>query len=141
MACRLCKERVSRDAGRVDRPQAFTVLSIIASPSLSSDVRHKATSLLRQLHSAYSNDKNARHASSGTPASLAPLTDAEAQTLESELENGKLDDRVESTPVRTDHVLRVHGIYMDRRREFEIRVGQDGKLAVYDAKEGKPWGS
>ena len=112
------------------------MISIIASPTLSSDVRHRATSLLRSLHSAYANDKAARIAPS---ASIAPIPDDEAKALEADIESGKLDDRVEHTPVQTGQILRVHRIFMDRRREFEVRVGSDSRLELWDAKEGKIW--
>lgn len=57
----------------------------------------------------------------------------------SDLEPGRADSRVEHVPVRTGEILRVHGIYMDRRREFEVRVGEWGRLELWDAVEGKPW--
>lgn len=145
------------------------VLSIIASPTLSSDVRHKATGLLRQMHKAYSDDKQAKKSSDpntaaavvneksipsststptsastqGVPgiaqpsASLSPLSDSEARELEQAIENGMVDDRIENTPIGTDEVLRVHGIYMGERREFDIRASVDGKLELWDAKTGK----
>jgi len=50
-----------------------------------------------------------------------------------------VDERIENTAVRTGSVLRVHRIYMDRRREFDVRVGKEGKLELWDAKEGKMW--
>jgi len=140
-------DRLSAEIGGLTALQR-EVLSIIASPSLSSDVRHRATALLRQLHSAYSNDKSSRVKQSSTAnplpqpdpsAALAPLSDDEAQRMEKELEDGKLDDKVENTPVATGAVLRVHGIYMDRRREFEIRTGAGGKLELWDAHEKKLW--
>jgi hypothetical protein len=46
---------------------------------------------------------------------------------------------VEDKPVKTGEVLRVHRIFMDRRREFEIRVGEWGRMELWDAKEGKLW--
>ena len=115
------------------------MISIIASPTLSSDVRHRATSLLRSLHSAYTNDKAARVASTAPSASLAPIPDDEAKTLEDDIESGKLDDTVENKPVRTGEILRVHRIFMDQRREFAVRVGSDSRLELWDAKEGKVW--
>lgn len=158
------------------------VMSIVASPTLSSDVRHKATGLLRQVYDAYSSDKagtkqaaaagagagagaaGAGVAASGTgtaataqvshahtdevptftpPASRNINTDtqAEARALEAELDYQQLDDKVEETPVSTDEILRVHGIYMSQRRHFEIRVDHTGRLVLWDAKEGKVWGT
>lgn len=123
----------------------------MASPTLSSDVRHKATGLLRQLHAAYSSDKANKTSTSSTSttptnpssdapsATLTPLSDAEAKELEQELEQGKMDDRVENKPVKTGEGLRVHGVYMKERREFEIRTGEDGKLELWDAKTGERW--
>lgn len=127
-----------------DRLAYTLVLSIIASPTLSSDVRHKATGLLRQLHTAYSSDKASRTTPTTSDpatsnAALTPLTESEAKELEQELEEGRLDDRVETTPVKTGEVLRVHGIYMKERREFDIRTGSDGKLELWDAKTGERW--
>jgi hypothetical protein len=43
---------------------------------------------------------------------------------------GKADDQVENRPICTGEVLRVHGIYMKERREFDIRVGDQGKLEL-----------
>lgn len=177
-------------------------MSIVASPTLSSDVRHKATGLLRQMYGAYNTDKAASAAKTGTeekpgqvdtnasasasagtgkglaataaaaastdpnappvpgqastqtepepglptftPPDLShidPATQAEARSLESQLDQNHLDDRVEDTPVSTDEVLRVHGIYMNQRRHFEIRVDASGKLVLWDADEGKLWGT
>lgn len=120
------------------------MLSIIASPTLSSDVRHKASSLLRQVHTAYSSDKAKSQAQAGvtaasTGATISPLSDSEAKELEQEIESGKIDDKVEHTPIKTDHVLRVHGVYMSERRHFEIRTGSDGKLELWDAKTKEKW--
>lgn len=155
-------------------------MSIVASPTLSSDVRHKATGLLRQLYDAYSNDKTANsakpgdppiplesstgkgkglaataaaRASTSNPDSTVPefthpdpshinsSTQAEARSLEMELDTQHLDDRVEDTPVSTDEVLRVHGIYMNQRRHLEVRVDGMGRLVLWDSDEGKVWGS
>ncbi|WVQ78703.1 hypothetical protein IAT38_000790 [Cryptococcus sp. DSM 104549] len=121
------------------------VLSIMASPTLSSDVRHKASSLLRSLHTSYSSDKAARSAaaSKGNPdpaqpsATLTPLSDDEAEKLEKEIEEGVIDDKVENKPVRTGAVLRVHGVYMNKRREFSVRTGDDGKLSLRDEHDKK----
>lgn len=121
------------------------VVSIIASPTLSSDVRHKSASLLRSLHKSYTGDKAARQEASsannpdaGQPsATLTPISDDEAEKLERDVESGEVDDRVENTAVRTGEVLRVHGIYMKQHREFEIRVGEEGKLALYDVDQKK----
>lgn len=116
------------------RADPTEVLSIIASPTLSSDVRHRASGLLRNLHGAYTRDKASR-----TSATISPLSQAEADALEADIESGKVDDRVEERAVRTDGVLRVHRIYMDRRREFEVRVGTEGKMTLWDGKEAKMW--
>ncbi|ORX36364.1 hypothetical protein BD324DRAFT_628534 [Kockovaella imperatae] len=152
------------------------VLTIISSPSISSDVRHRATSLLKQLHGAYAKDKAEKRPggasnnpnpimdptskqmpaeaapqsvtegtgsgiSSADPATdLGPLDEKEGAALEAELDAGKLDDRVEHTPIRTGEVLRVHGVYMNVKREFDIRVGAEGKLELWDAKANKRWG-
>jgi hypothetical protein len=163
--------------------------SIIASPTLSSDVRHKATGLLRQLYTAYSTDKESaksttpvegeiKHATLSNPhpngpqarsnlassstssnpptynesetvphfnpphnPSIPPETSQEAAALESELDNNKWDDRVEDTPISSESVLRVHGIYMSVRRHLEIRVDHAGNLVLWDAGEGKLWGT
>jgi hypothetical protein len=61
--------------------------------------------------------------------------------LESELDQGDIDDKVESRPVSTDAVLRVHGIYMSKRRHLEIRVDHTGSLVLWDQEEGKLWGT
>ena len=104
------------------------------------------------MHNAYSTDK-AKHPSSTTSttnpslsndptqpsATLTPLTDAQAQALENDIEQGKLDDRVETQQVRTDAVLRVHGVYMKERREFEVRIGEEGKLELWNKITGKLW--
>jgi hypothetical protein len=42
-------------------------------------------------------------------------------------------------PVRTGEVLRVHGIYMDRAREFEVRKGEGGRMELWDVHEGRIW--
>jgi hypothetical protein len=63
----------------------------------------------------------------------------EAQSLESELDQKGVDDKVESTPISTDHVLRVHGIYMSKRRHLEVRVDSGGRLILWDQEEGKLW--
>lgn len=59
--------------------------------------------------------------------------------LDAAIESGELDDKVENKPVRTGTISRVHRIYMDRRREFEIRVGKEGVMELWDAKEAKMW--
>ena len=99
------------------------------------------------MHKAYSDDKtksaSANEEKRGVSdiaqpsASLAPLTDAEAKELEQAIENGEVDDRVEHTPIGTDEVLRVHGVYMSESREFAIRTSPEGKLELWDAKAGK----
>ncbi|WVN90438.1 uncharacterized protein L203_105674 [Cryptococcus depauperatus CBS 7841] len=102
------------------------VLSVISSPTLSSD------------------DKAARQkTSSSNPnpsqpsARLVPLTTEEAIGLEKAIDSGEIDDRVENSPIRTGEVLRVHGIYMKEKRHFEIRVGDEGTLTLYDVHQKK----
>jgi len=73
--------------------------------------------------------------------SIPPATAQEAFALEHELDEDHWDDRVESTPVSTDSILRVHGIYMSVRRHLEVRVDNVGKLVLWDAVEGKLWGT
>ena len=73
--------------------------------------------------------------------SIPDRTAEEAFALEHELDEDNWDDRVESTPVSTDSVLRVHGIYMSVRRHLEVRVDAAGKLILWDAGEGKLWGA
>ena len=137
-------DRLSAELGGLTALQR-EVLSIVASPSLSSDVRHKATSLLRQISTAYSTDKEKTKAEQAAAkgvqpaATLAPISEDEAERLEKDIEEGKVDDRVENTPIKSDHVLRVHGIYMKERREFEIRTGSDGRLELWDAVSGQKW--
>ncbi|WVO24144.1 uncharacterized protein IAS62_005508 [Cryptococcus decagattii] len=137
-------EKLSEETGGLTALQR-EVLSIIASPTLSSDVRHKSASLLRSLHKSYTEHKNASQepSSSNTPnidkpsATLTPISDDEAEKIEKDVESGEVDDRVENTAVRTGEVLRVHGIYMKNPREFEIRVGEEGKLVLYDVDQKK----
>ena len=177
-------------------------MSIVASPTLSSDVRHKATGLLRQMYGAYSEDKASSASASASasasktktneksptsaqalqtntnekgknnvesplhvqsnegqgqgegegmeelptfthlpPGPIDAATQAEARTLEHQLDEGQWEDRVEDTPISTDEVLRVHGIYMSQRRHFEVRVDKERKLILWDADEGKIWGT
>lgn len=52
-----------------------------------------------------------------------------------------MDDKVETSPVYGDNVLRVHKVFMDRRREFEVRRGRGGRLELWDSKEGVVWGT
>jgi hypothetical protein len=75
------------------------------------------------------------------PNDIPNRTAEEAFALEHELDEDKWDDRVESTPVSTDSVLRVHGIYMSVRRHLEVRVDNLGKLILWDAGEKKLWGT
>ncbi|KAL7419786.1 hypothetical protein Q5752_005702 [Cryptotrichosporon argae] len=135
-------DRLSAEVGGLTALQR-EVLSIIASPTLSSDVRHRAAGLLRQLQGAYTSDKASRRAKSdrdpqaipagaAPSASLAPLSEAEARALEAEIQSGKAEHVVENRAVRTGEVLRVHGIYMDRRRQFEVRVGDGGQLELWE---------
>ncbi|KIR58131.1 hypothetical protein I312_105803 [Cryptococcus bacillisporus CA1280] len=137
-------EKLSEETGGLTALQR-EVLSIIASPTLSSDVRHKSASLLRSLHKSYTDHKAASQepSSSNTPdidkpsATLTPISDDEAEKIEKDVESGEVDDRVENTAVRTGEVLRVHGIYMKNPRGFEIRVGEEGKLVLYDVDQKK----
>ena len=145
-------DRLSSEVGGLSSLQR-EILSIIASPSISSDVRHRAAQLLRNLKSAYTKDKSTKRAAgAGAAAGAAGAALASSNTggarievldpadegrLEDELEKGEFDDRVESVPVRTGEVLRVHGVYMDRKREFEIRVAADGKLGLWDKDKGR----
>jgi hypothetical protein len=68
---------------------------------------------------------------------LTPEAEEEARRLDAELEKTHAADKVEDTPVRTGAVLRVHKIYMNARREFEIRTDKEGKLELWDAMEKK----
>ncbi|GFZ42803.1 hypothetical protein JCM24511_00521 [Saitozyma sp. JCM 24511] len=160
-------DRLSAEIGGLSALQR-EVMSIIASPTLSSDVRHRAVGLLRSLHEAYSKDKASRSSAfaagaattaASSSSSSAPnpssssssntgLTGLAEEKLEplpldpasaQDLEPGRADSRVEDKPVKTGEVLRVHKIFMDRRREFEIRVGEWGRMELWDAKEGKLW--
>ncbi|RXK41431.1 hypothetical protein M231_01337 [Tremella mesenterica] len=47
------------------------------------------------------------------------------------------DDRVEGRAIRTGEILRIHGIYMNKRREFEVRSGEKGRLELWDKSEEK----
>ncbi|WWD16736.1 hypothetical protein CI109_101167 [Kwoniella shandongensis] len=124
--------RLSAEVGGLTALQR-EVLSIISSPTLSSDVRHRATALLRSVHSAYKNDKASRVASqTQTPTSITEEEDA--RKLDEAIDSGDLDDMVENKAVRTGETLRVHGIYMKERREFEVRVGEGGRLELWDIK-------
>ena len=98
-------------------------------------MRHKASGLLRQLHQAYSSDKTAHKVDPS--AQLVPLDEAQAAALEKEVETGEVDDRVENRAIRTGEVLRVHGIYMKKRREFEVRIGEGGRMELWDKVEQK----
>ncbi|OCF45060.1 hypothetical protein I317_01111 [Kwoniella heveanensis CBS 569] len=144
-------DRLSAEVGGLSALQR-EVATIIASPTLSSDVRHKAATLLKSVHTAYKSDKQTRSASASastsgtsapiehegeTSARLTPLTEEEAQKLEQAIEDDRVDDLIEDKAVRSGHVLRVHGIYMNKRREYEIRVGEGGLLGLWDVKEKK----
>ncbi|WVF66847.1 hypothetical protein IAT40_001589 [Kwoniella sp. CBS 6097] len=148
-------DRLSAEVGGLNALQR-EVATIIASPTLSSDVRHKAATLLKSVHTAYKNDKQTGSASTSTltpgsienkdessiprgqtSARLTPLTEEEAQKLEQAIENDRVDDLVEDKAVRSGEVLRVHGIYMNKRKEYEIRVGDGGILGLWDIKEKK----
>ncbi|WVQ94458.1 hypothetical protein IAU59_001537 [Kwoniella sp. CBS 9459] len=137
-------EKLSAEVGGLTALQR-EVATIIASPTLSSDVRHKAATLLKSVHTAYKTDKQSRAASSSsltgqndsTSARLTPLTDEEAEKLEQALEDDRVDDLVEDKGVRSGEVLRVHGIYMNKRKEYEVRVGDGGVLGLWDVHEKK----
>lgn len=146
-----------------------SVLSIIAAPTFSKDVRHEASKMLRSIGNAYKEDKAKSKAAQTTGsaaatmstsslsdsvpdsseattmgrksggASLTPLTDAQARELEQAIESGRADDQVEVAPVKTGEVLRVHGIYMNERREFHIKTDKEGRLELWDSKTGERW--
>lgn len=143
-----------------------TVVSIISSPTLSSDVRHKATDLLHNLHNAYSQDKAGAGEAQGAldetegaakkskwnvfsrsvPASQsATVSDpAPVPAYPHAMPDGlppsnEAEVMIEHVPISSGHILRVHGIHMDRRRRFEIHVNQHGKLELWDAAAGHIW--
>lgn len=149
-----------------------TVVSIISSPTLSSDVRHKATDLLHNLNNAYKQDKAGTSASAaeaevvGGPGgagaekrskwnvfarsspgqgTAAPTTTSEERPPYPHIMSDGLPPTseaeaiVEHVPISSGHILRVHGIHMDRRRRFEIRVNAAGKLELWDADLGQIW--
>ncbi|WVR04026.1 hypothetical protein IAU60_001025 [Kwoniella sp. DSM 27419] len=128
-------DRLSAEVGGLSALQR-EVASIIASPTLSSDVRHRAANLLRSMHKAYKDDKS-RSSAAATGATLTPLTEEEAAKLDEAIESGKVDELVEHRAVRSDEVLRVHGVYMSKRREFAVRIGDQGKLELWDVLEKK----
>lgn len=122
----------------------MVVLSIVASPTLSSDVRNKATHLLKSLYGAYSTDKtdpnrNLSSTSSAQASAQISGKNREAEHLSDELNTTEADSHIESVPVQTGTILRVHGIYMDRRRQFEIRVNSSGNLELYDSDRREKW--
>ncbi|WWC60062.1 uncharacterized protein I303_102625 [Kwoniella dejecticola CBS 10117] len=108
------------------------VATIIASPTLSSDVRHRASDLLKSIHKAYKDDKAKSSSSSSSPQ---PTLTPEEKKIDDKIENDEIDDLVENKPVNSGEVLRVHGIYMNKRREYEIRTSDEGKLILSDLKE------
>ncbi|WRT65475.1 uncharacterized protein IL334_002418 [Kwoniella shivajii] len=127
-------EKLSAEIGGLSALQR-EVATIIASPTLSSDVRHRAAQILRSLHTAYKDDKSSRTQSQTSSATLTPLNDDEAKRLDQAIESGEVDDLIENKPIKSGETLRVHGIYMNKRKEFEIRIGKDGKLELWDLKE------
>ncbi|KAK4689188.1 hypothetical protein P7C73_g910, partial [Tremellales sp. Uapishka_1] len=123
-------ERLSVELGGLNALQR-EVLSIIASPTLTDDVRNRASNLLRSLHAAYMTDRS-RTTSSSSEATLVPLIEEDV-----EIGSHESDNKVESRSVTTGNVLRVHGIYMSKRREYEIRVGEGGKMVLWDVRKKK----
>ncbi|WWC68854.1 uncharacterized protein I206_102790 [Kwoniella pini CBS 10737] len=122
-------DKLSAEMGGLSALQR-EVASIIASPSLSSDVRHRASDLLKSIHKAYKDDK-AKSSSAHAPATLTP----EEQKVNDRIESEEIDDLIENKPVNSGETLRVHGIYMNKRREYEIRTSGDGKLTLWDLRE------
>lgn len=143
-----CRKKVLSAYTRMERRLSPTmglltsVISIISSPTLSSDVRHKATDLLHHLNEAYKTDKTATAESTekrkgwGIFSRSAPATTASVEPVP---ETPQPEAIVEETPIATGQILRVHGIYMDRRRRFEIHVNTLGKLELWDADTGAVW--
>ncbi len=43
----------------------------------------------------------------------------------------------EPAPVQTARTLRVHGVYMQGRREFSVRTGKDGRMELWDKAKGE----
>ncbi|WVW79905.1 hypothetical protein I302_101875 [Kwoniella bestiolae CBS 10118] len=148
-------DKLSAEMGGLSALQR-EVATIIASPTLSSDVRHRAATLLRSIHKAYKDDKaksseskdsvgesstktkavsDTKGGKQPTEDHLNPLDPAEAKRLDEQIENEEIDDLVENRAINSGEVLRVHGIYMNKRREFEIRTGDNGKLILWDLKE------
>lgn len=101
--------------------------------------------MLKSLYGAYTVGKTAPPPTSasalGTPSSTAtnPATTREAQNLSNELDAAHAESHIESVPVQTGVILRVHGIYMDRRRHFEIRTNAAGQLELWDAELRQRW--
>ncbi|WVQ62821.1 uncharacterized protein L199_000970 [Kwoniella botswanensis] len=153
-------DKLSAELGGLSALQR-EVASIIASPTLSSDVRHRAATLLRSIHHAYKEDKAKSSGATEGPATgqssrpdksqsekgykkskskiandpITPLSPNEARKLDEQIESEEIDDLVENRPISSGEVLRVHGIYMNKRREFEIRTGDNGRLILWDLKE------
>ncbi|KAK6907103.1 hypothetical protein I203_101092 [Kwoniella mangroviensis CBS 8507] len=153
-------DKLSAELGGLSALQR-EVASIIASPTLSSDVRHRAATLLRSIHHAYKEDKakssgateetttgqsslpeklqsqKGKKKSKGetTNDPITPLSLEEAKKLDEQIESEEIDHLVENRPVNSGEVLLIHGIYMNKRREFEIRTGDNGKLILWDLKE------
>lgn len=97
------------------------------------------------MHGAYKTDKEKSKSATDqnlkldvpVPTQLTPQAEEEARRLDAELEKTHADDRVENVPVQTGEVLRVHGVYMSKRREFAIRTDREGRLELWDAVEKK----
>ncbi|EIW69103.1 hypothetical protein TREMEDRAFT_31189 [Tremella mesenterica DSM 1558] len=145
-------DRLSAELGGLTALQR-EVLSIIASPTLSSDVRTKALSLLSQLHTAYTADKaqSTQRQIQNVPTIDPPASSTiskdtsfwKTSLIDPTRKSDKplpippSDDRVEGRAIRTGEILRIHGIYMNKRREFEVRSGEKGRLELWDKSEGK----
>jgi hypothetical protein len=46
--------------------------------------------------------------------------------IQGDVEHGEVE------PVQTPKVLRVHGVYMNERRHFSIRVNNEGRMELFD---------
>lgn len=79
--------------------------------------------LLKSLKNAHSKGKT--EASTSSTPRIAELDD-----------NGQ-EIKVEEEPVHTAKTLRVHAIYMDKRRHFEVRRKEDGGMELWDVDAAK----